>query len=64
MLFPMGKTVQDVTGPDPLISNRKMQIGGKASWTVRKNPAGTYYIHLDPDGAWYTGCNGWGKAVR
>ena len=51
-----------VDGPDQRFSGSLMAVNGSASWrdTV---PTGNYYIHLDPDGPLYTGCNGWGKAL-
>ncbi|MCR4443187.1 MAG: hypothetical protein QHH10_13125 [Peptococcaceae bacterium] len=51
------------TGPDTRISGSQMAIGGTASW-ANNVASGIYYVHLDPDGPFYTGCNGYGEAVN
>lgn len=52
-----------VPGVDQRISGSQMAIGGTASW-ANNVASGTYYVHLDPDGPFYTGCNGYGEAVN
>ncbi len=52
---------KEVSGPNQLISESNMAIGGTASWAPNV-PSGTYYVHLDPSGPLGTGCNGYGRA--
>ncbi|PKM47541.1 MAG: hypothetical protein CVV03_02685 [Firmicutes bacterium HGW-Firmicutes-8] len=51
-----------VDGPDQRVNGSLVAINGSTSWRDTVS-TGIYYIHLDPDGPFYTGCNGWGKAV-
>ena len=54
---------KSVTGPDTRISGSLMAVGGSASFS-NNVASGTYYVHLDPNGPFYTGCNGNGKSVN
>lgn len=54
---------RSVSGPDTRISGSMMAVGGNTSFS-NNVASGTYYVHLDPDGPNYTGCNGYGQSVN
>ncbi|MEH6891231.1 hypothetical protein V7024_16295 [Bacillus sp. JJ864] len=55
---------RNVTGPDVRVGGKELNIESSSSWSHENGSSGNYYVHLDPDGPYYTGCNGWGQAVR
>jgi hypothetical protein len=54
---------QTVTGPDKLIQSIRLKSGEGINPAKMFQKSGYLYIHLDPAGAFYTGCNGWGTVA-
>ena len=54
---------QDVTGPDTRIDGQLLDPGVQGAFFPFVS-TGNYYVHLDPDGPFYSGCNGTSSAVN
>jgi hypothetical protein len=56
---------ENKVGLDRHVGGKRLTIAsGRVKWSHKNGKAGNYYVHLDPDGPYYTGCNGWGQALR
>lgn len=53
---------QSITGPDTRVGGVALSPGATQSFS-NSVAAGNFYHHLDPDGAYATGCNGSGYSV-